>query len=126
MENKNNNEASWQQLKPEERQQLIADYRKIIATADKITDDYNDDPDVCPNHVLLAIGVFLRRMEYSFTDEKAETKDGHPCGKQISGQTEEPTYATMLTVIPKGYEIEGIREAGIPEELKKTLEDNGE
>lgn len=126
MENKNNNKASWQQLKPEERKQLIADYRKIIATADKITDDYNDDPDVCPNHVLLAIGVFLRRMEYSFTDEKAETKDGHPWGKQIPGQTEAPTYATMLTVIQKGYEIEGIREAGIPEELKKTLEDDGE
>ena len=64
MANKNNNKTSWQQLKPEERKQLIADYRKIIATADKITDDYNDDPDMCPNHVLLAIGVFLRRMEY--------------------------------------------------------------
>lgn len=125
MENKNNNKASWQQLQPEEREQLTADYRKIIATADKITDDYNDDPDVCPNHVLLAIGVFLRRMEYSFTDENAETKDGHPLGKQTPGSTEEPTYAIMLNVIKTGYEIEKMREAQIPEELEKTSEDNG-
>ena len=125
MANKNNNKASWQQLKPEERKQLIADYRKIIATADKITDDYNDDPDVFPNHVLLAIGVFLRRMEYSFTDEKAETKDGHPFGKQIPGQTEEPTFASMLNVIKKGYELGQQTECIIPEDTKQTPEDNG-
>ena len=118
MENKNNNNASWQQLKPEEKEKLNVDYRKMIATADKITDDYNDDPDVCPNHVLLAIGVFLRRMEYSFTDENAETKDGHPWGKQIPDSTEEPTYATMLNVIQKGYETEKMREAQIPEDLE--------
>lgn len=118
MENKNNNSASWQQLKPEEKEQVRAAYKKVIAIADKITDDYNDDPDVCPNHVLLAIGVFLRRMEYSFTDENAETKDGHPWGKQIPDSTEEPTYATMLNVIQKGYETEKMREAQIPEDLE--------
>lgn len=125
MENKNNNNASWQQLKPEEKEQVRAAYKKVIAIADKITDDYNDDPDVCPNHVLLAIGVFLRRMEYSLTDGNAETKDGHPWDQQIPGLTGESTYDSLLNVIRKGYETEKMREAQIPEELEKTSEDNG-
>ena len=125
MENKNNNKASWQQLKPEERKQLIADYRKIIAIADKITDDYNDDSNVTPNHELLAIGVFLRRMETSLTDKDAIRKDGKPWGDQTPGSTEEPTFASMLNVIKKGYELGQMTECKIPEEPEQTPEDNG-
>ena len=118
MKEENNNNVNEQQATIEESQKVMTIYNKIIAIADKITDDYNDDPDVCQNHVLLAIGVFLRRMEYSFTDENAETKEGHPWGKQIPDSTEEPTYATMLNVIQKGYETEKMREAQIPEDLE--------
>ena len=125
MENKNNNNASWHQLKPEEKEKLNVDYRKMIATADKITDDYNDDPDNRPVLVLLAIGVFLCRMESSLTDKDAIRENGKPCGDQTLGSIEELTYASMLNVIQKGYEIEKIREVQIPEELEKTFEDNG-
>ena len=125
MENKNNNNASWQQLKPEEKEKLNVDYRKMIATADKITDDYNDDSNVTPNHELLAIGVFLRRMETSLTDKDAIRKDGKPWGDQTPGSTEEPTFASMLSVIKKGYELGQMTECKIPGEQEQTPEDNG-
>ena len=125
MENKNNNNASWQQLKPEEKEKLNVDYRKMIATADKITDDYNDDFDATPNHELLAIGVFLCRMETSLTDKDAIGKDGKPWGDQTPGSTEEPIYASMLDVIQKGYEIGQMTECQIPKDPEQTPEDNG-
>ena len=126
MNEENNNNTNEQQSKIEEKRNVMTIYNKIIAIADKITDDYNDDFDATPNHELLAIGVFLRRLETSLTDKDVIGEKGKPLGDQTPGSNEEPTYAIMLDVIQKGYEIEGIREAGIPEELKKTLEDNGE
>lgn len=125
MKEENNNNVNEQQATIEEKQKVMAIYNKIIAIADKITDDYNDDPDVTPNHELLAIGVFLRRMDSSLTDKDAIRKDGKPWGDQTPSSTEEPIYASMLDVIKKGYEIEKIREVQIPEELEKTFEDNG-
>ena len=124
-ENNNNNNTTEQQAKIEERRKVETIYNKIIAIADKITDDYNDDSNVTPNHELLAIGVFLRRMETSMTDKDVIGKDGKPWGDQTAGSNEEPTYATMLDVIQKGYELGQMTECKIPEEPEQTPEDNG-
>lgn len=125
MKEENNNNVNEQQATIEEKQNVMAIYNKIIAIADKITDDFNDDSDVTPNHELLAIGVFLRRMESSLTDEDAIRKNGKPWGDLTPGSTEEPTYASMLDVIQKGYELGQMTECKIPEEPKQTPEDNG-
>ena len=105
MNEENNNNTNEQQAKIEERRKVETIYNKIIAIADKITDDYNDDSNVTPNHELLAIGVFLRRMETSMTDKDVIGKDGKPLGDQTPGSNEKPTYSTMLDVIQKGYEL---------------------
>ena len=125
MNEENNNNTNEQQAKIEDRRKVMTIYNKIIAIADKITDDYNDDSNVTPNHELLAIGVFLRRMETSMTDKDAIGKDGKPFGDQTPGSNEEPTYATMLDVIQKGYELGQMTECKIPEEPEQTPEDNG-
>ena len=125
MNEENNNNTNEQQAKIEERRKVMTIYNKIIAIADKITDDYNDDSKVTPNHELLAIGVFLRRMETSLTDKDVIGKDGKHWGDQTTGSNEEPTYATMLDVIQKGYELGQMTECKIPEEPEQTPEDNG-
>ena len=125
MNEENNNNTKEQQAKIEERRKVMTIYNKIIAIADKITDDYNDDSNVTPNHELLAIGVFLRRMESALTDKDAICKDGKPWGDQTPGSTEEPTLASMLNVIKKGYELGQKTECKIPEEPEQTPEDNG-
>ena len=125
MNEENNNNTNEQQAKIEERRNVMTIYNKIIAIADKITDDYNDDSNVTPNHELLAIGVFLRRMETSLTDKDAIRKDGKPWGDQTPGSTEEPTFASMLSVIKKGYELGQMTECKIPGEPEQTPEDNG-
>lgn len=125
MNEENNNNTNEQQAKIEERRKVMTIYNKIIAIADKITDDFNDDSDVTPNHELLAIGVFLRRMETSLTDKDAIGKDGKPWCDQTPGSTEEPTFASMLNVIKKGYEIGQMTECKIPEEPDQTPEGNG-
>ena len=125
MNEENKNNKNEQQVKIEERRKVMTIYNKIIAIADKITDDYNDDSNVTPNHELLAIGVFLRRMETSLTDKDAIRKDGKPWGDQTPGSTEEPTFASMLSVIKKGYELGQMTECKIPEEPEQTPEDNG-
>lgn len=125
MNEENNNNANDQQAKIEERRKVMTIYNKIIAIADKITDDYNDDLDATPNHELLAIGVLLHRMETSLTDKNAICKDGKPWGDQTPGSTEEPTFASMLNVIKKGYEIGQMTECKIPEDPEQTPEDNG-
>ena len=68
MNEENNNNTKEQQAKIEERRKVMTIYNKIIAIADKITDDYNDDSNVTPNHELLAnrslpapYGVFADR-----------------------------------------------------------------
>ena len=123
--NEENNNTNKQQAKIEEIRKVETIYNKIIAIADKITDDYNDDSNVTPNHELLAIGVFLRRMETSLTDKDVIGKDGKPWIDQTTGSNEEPTYATMLDVIQKGYELGQMTECKIPEEPEQTPEDNG-
>ena len=125
MNEENNNNTNEQQAKIEERRKVMTIYNKIIAIADKITDDYNDDSNVTPNHELLAIGVFLRRMETSMTDKDAIRKDGKPLGDQTPGSNEDPTLASMLDVILKGYELGQKTECKIPEEPEQTPEDNG-
>ena len=125
MNEENNNNTNEQQAKIEERRKVMTIYNKIIAIADKITDDYNDDSNVTPNHELLAIGVFMRRMESSLTDKDAIRKDGKPWGDQTPGSNEEPTLASMLDVILKGYELGQKTECKIPEEPEQTPEDNG-
>lgn len=125
MKEENNNNVNEQQAKIEEKRNVMTIYNKIIAIADKITDDFNDDSDVTPNHELLAIGVFLRRMESSLTDEDAIRKNGKPWGDLTPGSTEEPTYASMLDVIKKGYELGQMTECKIPEDPEQTPEDNG-
>lgn len=125
MNEENKNNVNEQQAKIEERRKVMTIYNKIIAIADKITDDYNDDSNVTPNHELLAIGVFLRRMETSMTDKDAIRKDGKPWGDQTPGSNEEPTLASMLDVILKGYELGQKTECKIPEEPEQTPEDNG-
>ena len=125
MNEENNNNTNEQQAKIEERRKAMTIYNKIIAIADKITDDYNDDSNVTPNHELLAIGFFLRRMETSMTDKDAIRKDGKPWGDQTPGSNEEPTYSSMLDVIQKGYELGQMTECKIPEDPEQTPEDNG-
>ena len=125
MNEENNNNTTDQQAKIEKSRKVMTIYNKIIAIADKITDDFNDDSDVTPNHELLAIGVFLRRMETSMTDKDAIGKDGNPWGDQTPGSNEEPTLASMLDVILKGYELGEKTECKIPEEPEQTPEDNG-
>lgn len=125
MNEENKNNVNEQQAKIEERRKVMTIYNKIIAIADKITDDYNDDSNVTPNHELLAIGFFLRRMESSLTDEDAIRKDGKPLGDLTPGSTEEPTFDSMLNVIKKGYELGQMAECKIPEEPEQTPEDNG-
>lgn len=120
-----NNNVNEQKAKIGEILKVMTIYNKIIAIADKITDDYNDDPDVTPNHELLAIGVFLRRMESSLIGKDVIGKDGKPWGDQTPGSTEEPTYASMLDVIQNGYELGQMTEYKIPEEPEQTPEDNG-
>ena len=125
MNEENNNNTNEQQSKIEKGRKVMAIYNKIIAIADKITDDFNDDSDVTPNHELLAIGVFLSRMESSLTDEDAIRKNGKPWGDLTPGSTEEPTFASMLNVIKKGYELGQKTECKIPEDPEQTPEDNG-
>ena len=125
MNEENNNNTNEQQSKIEKGRKVMTIYNKIIAIADKITDDFNDDSDVTPNHELLAIGVFLRRMETSMTDKDVIGKDGKPLGDQTPGSNEKPTYATILDVIQKGYELGQMTEYKIPEEPEQTPEDNG-
>ena len=125
MNEENNNNTNEQQAKIEERRKVMTIYNKIIAIADKITDDYNDDSNVTPNHELLAIGFFLRRMESSLTDEDAIRKDGKPWCDMTPGSTEEPTFDSMLNIIKKGYELGQMTECKIPEEPEQTPEDNG-
>ena len=123
--NEENNNTNEQQAKIEERRNVMTIYNKIIAIADKITDDYNDDSNVTPNHELLAIGVFLRRLETSLTDKDVIGEKGKPWGDQTPGSTEEPTFASMLNVIKKGYELGQKTECKIPEDPEQTPEDNG-
>ena len=125
MNEENNNNTNEQQAKIEKRRKVMTIYNKIIAIADKITDDFNDDSDVTPNHELLAIGVFLRRMESSLTDEDAIRKYGKPWGDLIPGSTEKSDFASMLNVIKKGFELGQNTECKIPEEPEQTPEDNG-
>ena len=125
MNEENNNNTNEQQSKIEKGRKVMTIYNKIIAIADKITDDFNDDSDVTPNHELLAIGVFLRRMESSLTDEDAIRKNGKPWGDLTPGSTEEPTFASMLNVIKKGYELAQKTECKIPKDPEQTPEDNG-
>ena len=125
MNEENNNNATEQQSKIEERRNVMTIYNKIIAIADKITDDYNDDSNVTPNHELLAIGVFLRRLETSLTDKDVIGEKGKPLVDQTPGSTEEPTFASMLSVIKKGYELGQMTECKIPGEPEQTPEDNG-
>ena len=124
MKEENNNNTNEQQAKIEKRRKVMTIYNKIIAIADKITDDFNDDSDVTPNHELLAIGVFLRRMESSLTDEDAIRKYGKPWGDLTPGSTEKSDFASMLNVIKKGYELGQKTECKIPEEPDQTPEDN--
>ncbi len=114
MNEENNNNTNEQQAKIEERRNVMTIYNKIMAIADKITDDYNDDSNVTPNHELLAIGVFLRRLETSLTDKDVIGEKGKPLGDQTPGSTEEPTFASMLNVIKKGYELGQMTECKIP------------
>ena len=125
MNEENNNNTNEQQSKIEKGRKVMTIYNKIIAIADKITDDFNDDSDVTPNHELLAIGVFLRRMESSLTDEDAIRKNGKPWGDLTPDSTEDPTFASMLNVIKKGYELGQKTESIILEDPKQTPEDNG-
>ena len=125
MNEENNNNTNEQQAKIEERRNVMTIYNKIIAIADKITDDFNDDSNVTPNHELLAIGVFLRRLETSLTDKDVIGEKGKPWGDQTPGSTEESTFASMLNVIKKGYELGQKTECEIPEEPEQTPEDNG-
>ena len=125
MNEENNNNINDQQAKIEEKRNVMTIYNKIIAIADKITDDFNDDSDVTPNHELLAIGVFLRRMESSLTDEDAIRKYNKPWGDLTPGSTEKSDFASMLNVIKKGYELGQKTECEIPEEPDQTPEDNG-
>lgn len=125
MNEENKNNVNEQQAKIDERRKVETIYNKIIAIADKITDDYNDDFDATPNHELLAIGVFLRRLETSLTDKDVIGEKCKPLGDQTPGSNEEHTYASMLNVIKKGYELGQMTECKIPEEPEQTPEDNG-
>ena len=59
MKEENNNNVNEQQATTEVTQKAMATCNKIIAIADKITDDYNDDPDVNPYLEFLGIGIAI-------------------------------------------------------------------
>lgn len=99
----------------------MATCNKIIAIADKIIDDYNDEPDVNSYLEFLGIGIFLHRIKSSLEDKDATHKNGKPLSDQTPGSIEVPTFASMLDVIKEGYEIE----YQIPKEPEQTPEDNG-
>ncbi len=125
MKEENNNNVNEQQATTEVTQKAMATCNKIIAIADKITDDYNDDPDVNPYLEFLGIGIFLHRIKSSLEDKDATRKNGKPLSNQTPGPIEEPTFASMLDVIKKGYEIGQMTEYQIPKEPEQTPEDNG-
>lgn len=125
MKEENNNNVNEQQATTEVTQKAMATCNKIIAIADKITDDYNDDPDVYPYLEFLGIGIFLHRIKSSLEDKDATHKNGKPLSDQTPGPIEVPTFASMLDVIKKGYEIGQMTEYQIPKEPEQTPEDNG-
>lgn len=125
MKEENNNNVNEQQATTEVTQKAMATCNKIIAIADKITDDYNDDPDVYPYLEFLGIGIFLHRIKSSLEDKDATHKNGKPLSDQTPGPIEVPTFARMLDVIKEGYEIGQMTEYQIPKEPEQTPEDNG-
>ncbi|MBN2915245.1 MAG: hypothetical protein JTJ26_03995 [Prevotella sp.] len=125
MKEENNNNVNEQQATTEVTQKAMATCNKIIAIADKITDDYNDDPDVYPYLEFLGIGIFLHRIKSSLEDKDATHKNGKPLSDQTPGPIEVPTFASMLDVIKEGYEIGQMTEYQIPKEPEQTPEDNG-
>lgn len=125
MKEENNNNVNEQQATTEVTQKAMATCNKIIAIADKITDDYNDDPDVYPYLEFLGIGIFLHRIKSSLEDKDATRKNGKPLSDQTPGPIEVPTFASMLDVIKEGYEIGQMTEYQIPKEPEQTPEDNG-
>lgn len=125
MKEENNNNVNEQQATTEVTQKAMATCNKMIAIADKITDDYNDDPDVYPYLEFLGIGIFLHRIKSSLEDKDATHKNGKPLSDQTPGPIEVPTFASMLDVIKEGYEIGQMTEYQIPKEPEQTPEDNG-
>lgn len=125
MKEENNNNVNEQQATTEVTLKAMATCNKIIAIADKITDDYNDDPDVNPYLEFLGIGIFLHRIKSSLEDKDATRKNGKPLSDQTPGPIEVPTFASMLDVIKEGYEIGQMTEYQIPKEPEQTPEDNG-
>lgn len=120
MKEENNNNVNEQQATIEEKQKVMAIYNKIIAIADTITDDYNDDPDVTPYLEFLGIGIFLRRIKSSFEDKDAICKNGKPLDDQTLGSIEQSTFASMLDVIKKGYEIGKMTECKTSDEPEQS------
>jgi len=93
-----------------ERQEVMAAYKKVIAFANNITDEYNDDPDIKASHALLSFGVFMRRLEVAMEDDDANLKSGEHCGKQNTKTGSNDAFTSMMDIIKRGYEIEKIRD----------------
>lgn len=120
MNEESNNNTNEQQATTKVIQKAMATCNKIIAIADKITDDYNDDPDVNPYLEFLGIGIFLRRIKSSLEDKDAICKNGNPLDDQTLGSIEQSTFASMLDVIKKGYEIGKMTECKTSDEPEQS------
>lgn len=106
MEKENKNKVSdEQQNAGKKKQEMLAIYNKIIAFADNMTDDYNDDPDIEASHVLMSFGVFMRRLECAMSEVDAQLKNGEPYERGNFRREGKSAFAEMTTIIKNGYEL---------------------
>ncbi len=107
MEKENKNKVSGEQKKAagKKKQEMLAIYNKIIAFADNITDEYNDDPNLDASHALLSFGVFMRRLENAMSSDDAHLKNGDGYVKPDCRIVFSDAFAEMTAIIKKGYEL---------------------
>lgn len=107
MEKENKNKVSGEQKKAagKKKQEMLTIYNKIIAFADKITDEYNDDPNLDASHALISFGVFMRRLENAMSSDDAHLKGGDGCEIPVGGIIFLDSFADMTAIVKKGYEL---------------------
>ena len=107
MEKENKNKVSGEQKKAagKKKKEVLAIYNKMIAFANNITDEYNDDPDLKASHALLSFGVFMRRLENEMNSDDAHLKSGDGYVKPDYRIAPHDAFAEMTAIIKKGYEL---------------------
>lgn len=62
----------------EEQQEAFAKLNKSAAVADDITDIFNDDKDISVNIMMVAFGIFIKRVEDAIDMEKYDREKKRP------------------------------------------------